>query len=92
MYGCSIVVIIVVNLFSFGEVDSGDLVDLVREWVVELFGLDFISSMDLSDIDEDFGYRVKLIYFFFCGVFVFFCDVFVVLCKWCSSFWLILYI
>lgn len=60
MYGCSIVVILVVSLFSFGEVDSSDLVDFVRECVVELFGFEFISSMDLSDIEEDFGYRVSV--------------------------------
>lgn len=60
MYGCSTVATLAASSSSSGEVDSGDLVDSVRERVVELSGSESTSSMDPSDIEEDPGYRVSV--------------------------------
>lgn len=60
MYGCSTAATIAAAAASSpgsGDVDS-DLIDSVRERVVELSGSDSTSSMDQADIDEDPGYRV----------------------------------
>lgn len=60
MYGCSTAATIAASAASSpasGDGDS-DLIDSVRERVVELSGSDSTSSMDQADVDEDPGYRV----------------------------------
>lgn len=59
MYGCSTAATIAASAASSpgsGDGDS-DLIDSVRERVVELSGSDSTSSMDQADVDEDPGYR-----------------------------------